>query len=175
MERKEALKVAHSATLARLVEVLAALGRAGQPLAAFQAVDQAIEAEFGRAYTTILRITGGLHTERLFSTVPETYPVGVRKTLPDTPRARRIVSTGAPFVANSIGAIAAEYPDHDVVVRLGAASLANIPTLYDGQVIGVLCVAGAGPRAADFGVAAMPFAQALAAPILAAPSRAPAQ
>lgn len=162
-------------TLLRLCRALAALGRTGQPRVAFEAVDQAIEAEFGRTYTTILRISGGLHTERLFSTVPETYPVGVRKTLPDTPRGRQMISSGTPFVANSVEAIAAEYPDHDVVVALGATNLANIPTLYDGQVIGLLCVAGGnGPRSADFGAAAMPFAQLLAAPILATMPAAPA-
>jgi GAF domain-containing protein len=151
-----------------MAAALAALSRPGQPHASFEAIDRAIEARFGRAYTTILRVTDGLHTERVFSTVPDTYPLGVRKTLPDTPRARGILSTGEPFVANSVAEIAAQYPDHDVVVGLGASNLANLPVVYDGEVIGLLCVAGGGgARPPSFGVEAMPFAQLLAAPLLA--------
>lgn len=160
---------AHSS---KIVETLNALAGPGQPAAMFKAVDDAIDALFGRAYTTILKVENGLHTERVYSTVPETYALGVRKTLPDTPRTQRIFAEGTPFVANTLEEIAAQYPDHDVVVKLGAATLSNLPVVYGGRVIGLLCVAGAGaPRPAGFADEAMPFAQLLAAPLLALGAR----
>jgi hypothetical protein len=162
----------HSDHLSKLAETARALALPDQPDATFRAVDHVIDAIFGRAYTTILKVEGGLHTERVYSTVPETYGLGVRKTLPDTPRTRRIFAEGTPFVANSHDEIAAQYPDHDVVVRLGATNLSNLPVVFGGRVIGLLCVAGGGaPRPADFAEQAMPFAQLLIGPLLAVGAR----
>lgn len=149
-----------------IVAVLGSLGEAPQPIAAFNAVDRAVDHVFGRQYVTILAFEGELQTCRVYSTVPDTYPVGARKAMPDTDQTRRL-KQAIPFVANSLEEIASAYPDHETVKALGATNLVNLPIVFEGKVLGLLCIAGGGaPRPETFTAQAQPLARILG-PVLA--------
>jgi GAF domain-containing protein len=120
-----------------------AWGLGDGPAAAFAAADQAAERLVARTYSTILQLDGGGMSCRLFSSVPQTYPVGVAKPLGPSPWRDHVVDRGEVFIAATPAEIAAHFPDFEVVASLGGRCLANIPVPgADGRIVGLFNVAG---------------------------------
>ncbi|WP_439495267.1 GAF domain-containing protein [Bosea sp. (in: a-proteobacteria)] len=113
------------------------------PAAAFAAADQAAERLVARSYSTILRLDEGGLSCRLFSSVPQAYPVGVAKPLGSSPWRDRVVDRAEVFIAETPAEIAVHFPDFELVGSLGGRCLANIPVPgANGRIVGLFNVAG---------------------------------
>lgn len=144
----------------------AALAHAGQPEHLFRAVDAAVKEDIGRTYTTVLTIRDGTRSMRVFSTVPDVYPVGGAKLLPASGWLKHVVADQKPFLASTDAELNAAYPDADTVRGLGCGTLMNAPAVYDGRVVGLLNVAHtAGAYGAAQLTRLLPYAAVLA-PVL---------
>lgn len=76
--------------------------------------------------------------DRLYSTVPEIYPVGGLKPADETIWSRLVIEEQKTFVANNLAEIAAVFPDHGQIFELGCASIINVPVVIGGKVWGTI-------------------------------------
>jgi GAF domain-containing protein len=120
-----------------------AWGLGDGPSAAFAAADHAAERLVARSYSTILRLEDGGMSCRLFSSVPQAYPVGIAKPLGPSSWRDQVVDRGEVFLAATPAEIAVHFPDFEVVASLGGRCLANIPVPgANGRIVGLFNVAG---------------------------------
>jgi hypothetical protein len=113
---------------------------------AFLALCNMLERRAGLRYATVLSFVerdGVVHGRRDFTTVPDVYPTGTLKPLPQDEWLDKIYRRHQMHVANGADAIRATYPDHDTVFALGAARLANFPIVIDGRCRAIFNVAQA--------------------------------
>ena len=152
---------------AALREVVASYAQPDQPFATFRAFDRVVEREIGRVFFTILKVEEDIWSRRIFTTVPNEYPLSGRKPLPKNPRTAEIYEGRKAYFAHGREKIEAEYPGHATVLGLGADTLTNIPVAFDGKVLGAANIGGLGwPDHAEVGRFLLPLAQALG-PLLA--------
>ena len=112
-------------------------------------LDAVVAAAAGRAYMTILRFHASAGasgdapalSQRVFSTVPNVYPVGQRKALDRTPWLEQVYDRFEPFLADGPEALARTFSDYEIVLGLGAVRLANFPIVRQGNCIGLINVA----------------------------------
>jgi len=86
-----------------------------------------------------------LSYERLYSSMPEVYPVSGRKPPNATRWSQQVMENLEVFVANDYDALAEAMYDHDTIRSIGCESIVNVPLVLFGKVIGTLnCLAGKG-------------------------------
>jgi hypothetical protein len=122
----------------RLIAAMLTTRAAGQPRPLFQAVDAALEAEIGRIFCTFLLIHPDGARERLYTSTPETYPLGARTPLIGTAAADPKLGRGYPFLADGMAEIRKRYSTSDLLEKLGCSALANIPVTHDAALIGLV-------------------------------------
>ena len=82
---------------------------------------------------------------RVYSNMPEAYPVSGTKPANETDWSRQVIKEKRTFVANDIEGIAAVFDDHELIKSLGCESVLNIPIVIGGQVLGTInCLHEAG-------------------------------
>ena len=82
---------------------------------------------------------------RIFSNMPEAYPIFGKKPVTNTPWSKRVIDNHETFVANDISEIAAVFDDYQLIQSLGCESVINVPIVIGAQVIGTInCLAEAG-------------------------------
>lgn len=82
---------------------------------------------------------------RVYSNMPEAYPVSGRKPANETDWTRQVIGEKRTFVANDIEGIAAVFSDHELIKSLGCESVINVPIIVGGQVLGTInCLHEAG-------------------------------
>jgi hypothetical protein len=82
---------------------------------------------------------------RVYSSQPAAYPVSGTKPANETDWSAQVFGRGETFVANDIGAIAAVFPDHELIRSLGCESVVNVPVTLGGAVVATLnCLHAAG-------------------------------
>lgn len=79
-----------------------------------------------------------LSYERLFSTMPDIYPVSGRKPANNTHWADTVMKNLDVYVANDYESLTETMADHEVIRSIGCGSLVNVPLIYFGRVIGTL-------------------------------------
>lgn len=123
---------------------LAAKGQ--QPEAAFTALCALTRALVGAKLFTIMTHDGKKGVaQRLFSNMPDAYPVSGTKPANTTDWSRQVIDARQTFVANDIEAIAAVFDDFALIKSLGCESVINVPIVVDGEVLGTLnCLHEAG-------------------------------
>src|SRR5271168_2396774 len=85
-----------------LASVIAAHGATDQPGETFRAVDAALAATTGHILFTILIHHPGLRqSERFYTNMPESYPVGGRKPVTDTAWMQRVIGAGEPYIGRT--------------------------------------------------------------------------
>jgi len=127
-------------------DLAAALTGVGQPEAGFRALEAALRDEFDLIAITIMRHDGAFN-RRVYSSVPDAYPLGGAKPMRNINWMRR-VKAGLPNIANGEDAIRQDFTDHAVIRGLGCGSLLNLPVYWDGRLLGVLNLLG-GDRGYD--------------------------
>ncbi len=83
--------------------------------------------------------------ERLYSSMPEIYPVSGRKPANRTRWSEQVMQRLQTFVVNDYDGLSEVMPDHAKIRSIGCESLVNVPLVVFGRVIGTLnCLAGSG-------------------------------
>ncbi|MDE0111152.1 MAG: GAF domain-containing protein [Albidovulum sp.] len=111
----------------------------GQPGAACAALEKLAKNAVGAKLFTLMTVESAtLSGRRIYSNMPEAYPVSGRKRLPAGRWTSEVVGKRRIFVANNIAAIAGVFPDHELIRSLGCESIMNIPVAVAGNVIGTI-------------------------------------
>jgi GAF domain-containing protein len=83
--------------------------------------------------------------QRVYSNMPEAYPVSGTKPANETDWSRQVIRDKRTFVANDIEGIAAVFSDHELIKSLGCESVINVPIVVAGEVKGTInCLHEAG-------------------------------
>lgn len=75
---------------------------------------------------------------RVYTNMPDVYPVAGTKTVNGSDWARQVLDEKRPFVANDIEGVGAAFFDHELIAAQGCESVLNLPVVVGGQVIGTL-------------------------------------
>ncbi len=107
--------------------------------ALFAAIAAVAAEAMGCALFTAMRFDAAAgEVERLYSTNPQAYPVGGRKTKRDTPWATHVLSERRVFVGAGDTAIRAAFDDHEKILGLGLHSIINVPVVLAGSCVGTV-------------------------------------
>lgn len=119
--------------------VLRAMGEADQPRASFAALERATRWALGHRLFTIMRHdrAAGVN-RRVWSSAPESYPIGGAKPVRDTDWARSLLRDGHAFIGRDAAAIRENFADAELILALGCESVLNLPVRWQGGVIGTL-------------------------------------
>ena len=87
---------------------------------------------------------------RIFSNMPDAYPVSGTKPANPTDWSRQVIERKQTFVANDIEGIRAVFDDHELIRSLGCESVINVPIVVGGEVLGTInCLHEAGFYTSD--------------------------
>lgn len=110
-----------------------------QPDKAFAALEQLVRDHVGAKLFTIMTSDTRQHlAERIYSNMPDAYPVSGTKPYNETRWSEITLNEKRTFVANTIEDIATVFDDHPLIQSLGCESVINVPIIFDGAVIGTL-------------------------------------
>ena len=125
---------------------VAALAGEGQPMAAYAALEALTQALVGvKLFTIMTSDTTTRVAERVYSNMPEQYPVSGTKPYNETHWSDITLTQQKTFVANTIEEIAAVFGDYELIDSLGCQSVINVPIVVGGTVIGTInCLHEAG-------------------------------
>lgn len=120
-------------------EFLAIVRRPDPADGAFTYVASIIDELIGSKLTTatVFDIPGG-RLRRVFTENAAAYPVGGFKDIPDNKWTRILLMQKEIYTALSIEAIAEDFFDWKLIQSLGCESIANVPVVVGGEVIGAL-------------------------------------
>ena len=125
-----------TAILPSLMAVCDALARDREPPTAFRALDAALQDILGHQLFTVFVMRGGGMVERVYSSRPESYPVGGLKRMGPTPWGDLVLGRGQTFLGRDRAAIRWAFPDHDLIESLGLGSVLNASAILGGDVLG---------------------------------------
>jgi hypothetical protein len=125
--------------LADLERLAMAMRLQDQPLELFRAVHAVAAKAIGLSLITIMSYDAQHHeVERVYTNMPDVYPLGGRKKKQGTAWARQILLDLKPFRAATSQGIREAFDDHAVMTGMGLGSILNIPIAYDGVCIGTM-------------------------------------
>jgi len=111
----------------------------GQPDKAFAALEALTRELVGvKLFTVMTSDTGRKESERVYSSMPDVYPVSGTKPYNETHWSEITLRNKRTFVANTIGDIARVFDDHELILSLGCQSVINVPIIVGGDVIGTV-------------------------------------
>ncbi len=120
-------------------EFCAALAASPQPDRAHEALCAMAQRLVGvKLFTTMTFDADTGMARRAWSNMPDAYPVSGTKPANETDWARQVLHRHQVFVANDLAGIRAVFFDHELIARLGCASVLNLPVVIGGRVIGTL-------------------------------------
>jgi transcriptional regulator with GAF, ATPase, and Fis domain len=124
--------------LASIAEVTAISPNAD---AVFAAVAALAQKSIGHRLFTIMRLHAESHeVERLYSSLPDAYPVSGRKPKQGTPWGEQVLDRGEIFVANSPDEVQAAFADYELIFSLGVGAIMNVPIRFRGRSLGTMNV-----------------------------------
>ncbi len=91
-----------------------------------------------KLFTVMTADTESKVSERVYSNMPDAYPVSGTKPYNDTHWSDITLREKRTFVANTIGEIAEVFDDHPLIQSLGCESVINVPIIVGGAVIGTI-------------------------------------
>ena len=110
-----------------------------QPGATLRALDAALARAPGhRLFTVLLRHPRLRQSERFYSSQPDSYPVGGRKPVTDSPWMQQVMVRGDPYIGRTRDDIRAVFYDYELIWSLGCESVLNIPVRWRGETLGTL-------------------------------------
>jgi GAF domain-containing protein len=117
-----------------------------QPEAAFDALRALTDAIVGvKLFTVMTHDSVNGVAQRIYSNMPEAYPVSGTKPANETDWSRQVITEKRTFVANDIEGIAKVFSDHELIRSLGCESVINVPIVVGGEVMGTInCLHEAG-------------------------------
>ena len=123
-----------------------ALAATNQPQASFAALEAEVQETIGVRLFTLMTLDRDRGVaRRCYSNMPEAYPTSGEKPMEPNAWSELVEERQETFVANTIGEIAAVFPDYELIQSLGCESCINIPVVIGGEVVGTLnCLHEAG-------------------------------
>jgi hypothetical protein len=110
-----------------------------QPMEIFRAVQSVAASAIGFSLFTIMSYDAQhQEVERIYTNMPDVYPMGGRKKKLGTAWARQVLQDLKPFRAETPQGIREAFDDHAVMTGMGLGSILNIPIAYDGVCIGTM-------------------------------------
>ncbi|CAN7677797.1 GAF domain-containing protein [Neorhizobium sp. LjRoot104] len=109
----------------------------GQPNFFFDALDASLSRHVGHRLITLLYKDGD-EVARVYSNMPDVYPVFGRKPMGATPWGDLVLRRQQPFLGRDREALKWAFFDHELITSLGLDSAINIPVVYDGETIGTI-------------------------------------
>lgn len=126
-------------TLADIAAVAEIAASADAPDAVFRAVERLAQEVIGFRLFTVMRLHAATQeVERLYSSLPEAYPVSGRKPKQGTPWGAQVLDRGEIFVANSPGEVRAAFADYELIFSLGIGAIINVPVRFRGRSLGTM-------------------------------------
>ena len=116
-----------------------ALASEGQPAKAFEALEALTKELVGvKLFTVMTSATKTKVSERVYSNMPDAYPVSGTKPYHDDVWTDITLRDQQIFVANTIDDIAKVFDDYELIQSLGCESVINVPVVIDGEVVGTI-------------------------------------
>jgi GAF domain-containing protein len=125
------------------VETLSA-GAAKSPTELFRAIEDVAARRVGAGLVTMMRHDAVASTvERLYSSNPQAYPVGGKKTKRDTAWGRKVLTEHRVLVSAGDEGLRESFDDHATIIGLGLHSCVNVPLVSEGKCIGTMNISRA--------------------------------
>lgn len=118
-------------------DLIGLLAEPGQPNFFYDALDAALARYVGHRLLTLL-YTDGDEVARVYSNMPDVYPVFGRKPMGLTPWGDLVLRRQQPFLGRDRDAIKWAFFDHELIASIGLNAAINIPVVYDGETIGTI-------------------------------------
>ncbi|MGZ5216426.1 MAG: GAF domain-containing protein [Caldimonas sp.] len=126
----------HAADVAALSAAIAAVDA---PQAVLRAIDRIAAARMSVSIFSASRcFLDTLELERIYSSLPDAYPVATRKSKRQTEWARRVMLERQVFVGEGPLEMAAAFDDQERMASLGIRSIINVPVVIRDRCLGVL-------------------------------------
>jgi hypothetical protein len=126
----------HWRDLAGIAETLAGAHRSDD---IYRALEHLSGQVIGHRLVTIMRVDPERsEVERVYTTMPEVYPVGGRKKKARTPWADHVLGKAKVFRANTPDEIRTAFDDHGTIIGLGLGSIINVPVVFKQQCVGTM-------------------------------------
>jgi GAF domain-containing protein len=126
-------------TLADVTSVAEVAANAVDADAVFHAVDALTQKTIGHRLFTIMRLHTATHeVERLYSSLPDAYPVSGRKPKQGTPWGEQVLDRGEIFIANTPDEVRAAFADYALIFSLGIGAIMNVPIRFHGRSLGTM-------------------------------------
>ena len=126
-------------TLADIEAAAEIAASAPQPDAVFRMAEDLARQAIGFRLFTVMRLHAATQeVERLYSSLPEAYPVSGRKPKQGTPWGAQVLDRGKIFVANSPDAVRAAFADYELIFSLGIGAIMNVPVRFRARSLGTM-------------------------------------
>ena len=111
----------------------------GQPATAFRALEALAQETIGARLFTLMTFDAEARlARRIYSNMPDAYPVSGTKPIEDTAWTRALLDRGEVFVANDAAGLAEVFFDHELIRSLGCESVLNLPVVLDVRTLGTI-------------------------------------
>ena len=126
-------------TVADLTAIAEATANAREPDAVFRAIEALARKAIGFRLFTIMRLHAeAQEVERLYSSLPDAYPVSGRKPKQGTPWGEQVLDRGEIFIANTPEEVRAAFADYELIFSLGIGAIMNVPIRFRGRSLGTM-------------------------------------
>jgi GAF domain-containing protein len=140
----------YALTLDDLASVAEVAATASEPDAVFRAVAALAQKAIGHRLFTIMRLHSDTQeVERLYSSLPDAYPVSGRKPKQGTPWGEQVLDRGEIFIANSPAEVESAFSDHALIFSLGIGAIMNVPIRFRGRSLGTMNICSPAGHFAD--------------------------
>jgi hypothetical protein len=124
------------ADLAAIADIAASASEAD---AVFRAVEALAQRAIRHKLFTIMRLHAeSTEVERVYSSLPDAYPVSGRKPKEGTPWGEQVLDRGEIFIANTPAAVERAFADHALIFSLGIGAIMNVPIRWSGRSLGTM-------------------------------------
>ncbi|TCR75596.1 GAF domain-containing protein [Rhizobium sp. BK376] len=116
-------------------QLLSLLAEPNQPDRLYAALREVLAETVGYKLLTFLCVDG-LTMRRVYSTLPETYPVSASKRMGPTAWGEKVLQNKEPFLGTDMDAMSWAFFDHELIASLGLGSAITVPVVYNGEALG---------------------------------------
>ena len=125
--------------LADIAGVAQTTASADETDATFRAVERLTRQVIGFHLFTVMQLhRERQEVERVYSSLPEAYPVSGRKPKRGTKWGTAVLDRGEIFVANSPDEVRAAFADYELIFSLGIGAIMNVPVRFRGRSLGTM-------------------------------------
>lgn len=128
-----------SLRIADVASLTAAIASTDLPLSLFKAIERIAATRMAVSIFSASKcFLDAMELERIYSSRPDVYPVGARKSKRQTNWAQYVLKNRQVFVGEGPLEMAAAFDDQERMASLGIRSIINVPIVVRDQSIGVL-------------------------------------